>query len=215
MAAILSCLCWDSQAHGDSGEGDGCDLAFHWRDCTRAFGRRVLHGCSAHMLLEGNSEPVLEWDCRGGQVLSWAITCLIGEILVWNRPGTGLLEGLVSFKVLLPETWLCNYWLVKESNQHSCGLQRLIGKTKFCICDRALSWCREHAPVRWYPKQSLSLRCPEADFATRSFCSCWLQRPSRYLVGGSSPVLGRLWLQALWSVQGEASGCSPMAAGDT
>lgn len=48
MAAILSCLCWDSQAHGDSGEGDGCDLALHWRDFTLTFGRRLLHSCTDH-----------------------------------------------------------------------------------------------------------------------------------------------------------------------
>lgn len=63
-AAILSCLCWDSQVHGDSGEGDGCGLALHWRDFTLTFGRRLLHGCTAHTLLVENSEPPLEYDCR-------------------------------------------------------------------------------------------------------------------------------------------------------
>lgn len=66
--------------------------------------------------------------------------------------------------------------------------------------------------MRHFPKQSLSLRCPEADFATRSFvCSRWFQRASPYLMGGSSPVL----CGAVQPIAVEAPGCSPMAAGDT
>lgn len=121
LTASIPCLCWDSQAHWDSGEGDGRDLALHWRDFTLTFGRRVLHGCTAHRFLVENTEALLECDCRGEQVLSWAVACPIREILIWNSPGhcvliwTGLLEGLVSSKVLLVETWHCNYWLVKWS----------------------------------------------------------------------------------------------------
>lgn len=96
---------------------------FTWRDSTLTFGRRLLHGSTAHMLLQENSEPFLECDCRGEQLLSWAVACPIGEILVCNSSGhwvliwIGLLEGLVSSKVLLPETWRCNYWLVKRSKR--------------------------------------------------------------------------------------------------
>lgn len=96
---------------------------FTWRDSTLTFGRRLLHGSTAHMLLRENSEPFLECDCRGEQLLSWAVACPIGEILVCNSSGhwvliwIGLLEGLVSSKVLLPETWRCNYWLVKRSKR--------------------------------------------------------------------------------------------------
>lgn len=43
---------------------------FTWRDSTRTFGRRLLHGSTAQMLLLENSEPFLECDCRGEQLLS-------------------------------------------------------------------------------------------------------------------------------------------------
>lgn len=179
MAAILSCLCWDSQAMEIPEKV--MDVIWHFTGGNSPW---HLEGdsCTAALLTGGKS------SCRGEQVLSWAVACLIGKILVWNSSGhwlliwIGLLEGLVNSEVLLPETWHCNYWLVKRTKRIKpafiCVACKdsldaslvLVGnffflETKFCIYDRALSWCRECAPVRCCPKQSLPVRCPEADFA--------------------------------------------------